>query len=275
MTAANAGLDRGEQGQSSSIAGYSPGMPGRTFVVGDIHGDIDALRTLFARLPAMVAADTVVFLGDYLDRGAHSAEVIGFVRALEEQGRFSVVCLRGNHEDAWLRVIDGGWDEFVYPPGNGCLAAMRSFTGGIPPQDDERPSVDEIGPLYLGSFFPKDVIAWMRGLAYFHEDEHGIYVHAGLIERDGVFAHPRDTTPRIALLWTRSEEFFRNYRGKRVVVGHTVTETLPPELSFHTPSDPSDLWAGECVVAIDTGAGKGGFLTALELPALVVWESRS
>lgn len=249
-------------------------MAGRTFVVGDIHGDVDALRTLMSRLPDPVAGDTVVFLGDYLDRGPSSAEVIAYLRALQRDAPYTVVCLRGNHEDAWLRVIDHRWDEFVYPPGNGCLAAMRSFTGGPQPAAGEFPAAEEFDALYSGSFFPADVVAWMRQLAWFHEDEHGIYVHAGLVEKDGEFRHPRDIEPPIAMLWTRSESFFRDYRGKRVVVGHTTTETLPPELSIYTPSDPTDLWAGECVVAIDTGAGKGGFLTALELPARVVWESR-
>lgn len=241
-------------------------MPGRTFVVGDIHGDLDALRTLLSRLPPLDADDTLVFLGDYLDRGPDSAGVVAHVRDLEQNAASRVVCLRGNHEDAWLRVIDRGWDEFVLPPGNGCLAAMRSFL------DD--PASNDFEALFAGTFFPADVVAWMRGLAFFHEDDHGIYVHAGLVEKDGVFPHPRDIEPKIAMLWTRSESFFRTYRGKRVVVGHTVTETLPPELSVYTPSDPTDLWAGDSVVAIDTGAGKGGFLTALELPKLVVWESR-
>ena len=59
-------------------------MPGRTFVVGDIHGDLAALDTLLARLPDLDADDTLVFLGDYLDRGPDSAGVIARVRALEE-----------------------------------------------------------------------------------------------------------------------------------------------------------------------------------------------
>ena len=64
------------------------------------------------------------------------------------------------------------------------------------------------------------------------------------------------------------------YRGKRVVFGHTTTECLPQELSQYTPDDPTDLWAGENVIGIDTGCGSGGFLTAIELPALNVYESR-
>ncbi len=248
--------------------------PARTFAVGDIHGDLVALRALMGKLPALEAGDTLVFLGDYLDRGPDSAGVITAVRNLQEHAACRVVALRGNHEDGWLRVVDGGWPAFVLPPGNGCLAAMRSFTGRAQPQIGEGPAQDELEALFSGAFFPAGVVDWLRDLAWFHEDEHAIYVHAGLIERDGGFAHPSATEPPIAMLWTRSESFFRDYRGKRVVVGHTATHTLPPELSRYTPADPKDLWAGENVVAIDTGAGKGGFLTALELPALRVWESR-
>ena len=55
---------------------------------------------------------------------------------------------------------------------------------------------------------------------------------------------------------------------------YTHTEHLPPELSSHTVDDPTDLWAGPAVVALDTGAGNGGFLTAVELPSMKVYESR-
>ncbi len=249
-------------------------MAGRTFVIGDIHGDLVALRTLVAKLPALEAADTLVFLGDYLDRGPSSAEVVEVVRGIERNAGFKVVCLRGNHEDAWLRVLDRGWDEFVFPPSNGCLATMRSFTGGAVPAADAFPEPEELAALFKGAFLPPDVVEWLKSLAYYYEDEHGIYVHAGLIERDDRFLHPREIEPANAMLWTRSQAFFETYRGKRVIVGHTVTDCLPPELSSYTPADPTDMWAGECVVAIDTGAGKGGFLTAIELPALRVWESR-
>jgi serine/threonine protein phosphatase 1 len=192
------------------------------------------------------------------------------VRAFDQQVGCNVICLRGNHEDAWLRVRDGGWPEFVIPPSNGCLATWKSYLG----ERDAPPSTDDIESLYSGSFFPDDVIEWMRSLPYWYEDEHAIYVHAGLVEREGKYLHPKDTTPMTALLWTRSKKFFAEYRGKRVVVGHTATELLPPELSSYTPEDPADMWAGESVLAIDTGCGMGGFLTIVELPSLKVYESR-
>ena len=70
------------------------------------------------------------------------------------------------------------------------------------------------------------------------------------------------------------QNFFRLYRGKLVVFGHTATELLPPELSSYTPEDPADIWAGPCTIGLDTGCGKGGFLTGLELPSFRVYESR-
>ncbi len=246
----------------------------RTFAVGDIHGDLEGLKRVFERMPSLGKDDTVVFVGDYVDRGPCSAEVVEFVRKLSSSGPARVVALRGNHEDAWLRVIEGGRPEFVLPPGNGCLAAMRSFVGGPAPSPGEEPSPEELKTLIRGSFFPEDVVEWLRSLPYWYEDEHAIYVHAGLPRRAGAFLHPSKVSVPTALMWLRDEDFFRNYRGKLVVFGHTATAYLPPELSSYTPEDPLDVWAGPCCVGLDTGAGKGGFLTALELPDRHVYESR-
>jgi serine/threonine protein phosphatase 1 len=247
----------------------------RTFAIGDIHGDLEALFKLFSCFPPFEANDTIVFVGDYVDRGPKSAQVIEFVRNLASEVPARIVTLRGNHEDAWLKVIDhGGWPEFVTPPGNGCLAAMRSFAGGPAPTEGEEPRPDEHRSLHTGAFFPTDVVEWMHGLPLFYEDEHAIYVHAGLPRGPDGFVHPAHVEPPLVLLWCRDEDFFRNYRGKLVVFGHTATEYLPNELSTYTPEDPSDIWAGPCVVGLDTGAGKGGFLTALELPTMRVYESR-
>lgn len=248
-------------------------MP-RTFAIGDIHGDYDHLMRLLGVLPALLPEDTIVFVGDYLDRGPASAAVVALVRRMMADAPCRVVALRGNHEDAWLRVVDGGWDGFVLPPGNGCLAAMRSFTGGPPAAPDELPSAGELEAMLAGRFLPADVVEWMRALPCWYEDEHAIYVHAGLPCKDGRWQHPSELDDPSPMLWTRSEEMFRDYRGKTLVIGHTATDQLPPELSHHTPADPSDLWAGHDIIALDTGCGKGGFLTAVELPARAVYESR-
>jgi len=242
--------------------------------VGDIHGDLAALEMLFGRLPTLTQDDTVVFLGDYVDRGPDSKGVVEWVRAFADRTPARVVCLRGNHEDAWLQVLEEGWPEFVMPRGNGCLECLRSFRGRSVPSDDEIPTYEELEEMFAGGFFPADVVEWMKTLPYFYEDEHAIYVHAGIKRVGADFPHPREIEPKRALLWIRDRDFFENYRGKLVVFGHTTTRTMPQELSSHTPDDPTDMWAGPGCVGLDTACGKGGFLTALELPSKRVYESR-
>jgi serine/threonine protein phosphatase 1 len=125
-----------------------------------------------------------------------------------------------------------------------------------------------------GSFLPPEVLTWMAETLFWYEDEHAIYVHAGLPNEKGRFLHPSEVDKPIVLLWLRSREFFENYTGKRVICGHTATEDLP-DISTYTPEDKTDLWYRGDVIAVDTRCGKeGGFLTAIELPALAVYESR-
>lgn len=250
-------------------------MSERTFAIGDIHGDLDQLKDLLRRMGPVGKGDTIVLLGDYVDRGPQSRQVIDFVRHELPKTGAEIIALRGNHEDAWLRVIDQGWDGFVLPPGNGCLACLRSYTGGpVPTLKDQPETDDEWEALLTGSFFPDDVVQWMRDLPCWYEDDYAIYVHAGLPEVAGRFLHPSEVPNPAVMLWTRTLKFFEEYDGKTVIVGHTVTSLLPPELSSFSPENPEDVWAGEQVIAVDTGCGKGGFLTAIELPDLFVWESR-
>jgi serine/threonine protein phosphatase 1 len=249
-------------------------VPGRTFAIGDIHGDLAALELLITRLPPLEAEDTIVFLGDFVDRGPNSAGVVRWVRDFVQKCPAKVICLRGNHEDAWLQVITEGWPEFIMPRGNGCLECLRSYWGEPIPTEDEVPTYEELEAMFDGRFFPSDVVEWMKTLPFWYEDEHAIYVHAGIKRVGDGFPHPKDVEPKKALLWLRDRDFFENYRGKLVVFGHTTTRTMPQELSSYTPDDPSDMWAGPGCVGLDTACGKGGFLTAFELPARRVYESR-
>jgi serine/threonine protein phosphatase 1 len=247
----------------------------RSFIFGDIHGELAALERVLEQLPPLTSADTLVFLGDYLDHGPASAQVIRRIMTLPERTPARVVALRGNHEDAWLRVLDEGWDNFVATPKNGTLATLRSFVGGPVPEPGEVPSHAEFEAMSNAAFFPPQVIAWLRARPYWYENEHGIYVHGALpIRANGSFPHPREVEPAGTLAWSNEPRFFESYTGKRVVVGHTRTRSLPRNLSERTPDDPTDLFQHNSVFGIDTGSGDGGFLTALELPAVTVYESR-
>jgi len=251
-------------------------MARRTIAIGDIHGDLEHLEALLSLLPPLDADDTIVFLGDYVDRGPASAVVVDLVRTgLGRRCRAKIVALRGNHEDAWLRVRERGWPEFVVQVGNGCLATLRSYRGGRHPAGEEVPTKEELLAMLGGEFLPGDVVAWMASLPTWYEDEHAIYVHAGLPKVGDRFPHPSALADPKPLMWERTPAFFEEYRGKRVVFGHTGTDALPQDLSAHTPGDDTDLYLRGSVVGIDTRCGRGGFLTAVDLPSCRVYESRT
>ena len=110
-------------------------MSGRTFAIGDIHGEPEHLKALLARLPELESTDTVVFLGDYLDRGPNSRDVVEFVRNFPEpdEGQGRRACAAITRTPGFASARRAGTSSCC-PLGNGCLAAMRSYTGGPVPE---------------------------------------------------------------------------------------------------------------------------------------------
>lgn len=200
-----------------------------TYVVGDVHGEITLLRRLLQQLP-LRDDDTLVFLGDYLDRGEDSAATIAFLRALERQ-RHSVF-LRGNHEDQWLDEWNG--ESFLRPPAiSGARKSWADFGGRI----------------------PADVGRWIAATRIDYENEHGFYVHAGVLP-----GLPFWATPPLQKLWGAGSFLETSYDwGKPVVFGHwrqTEPLLLPNK------------------IGIDTGAFRSGVLTAVRLPDRVIYQAR-
>ena len=115
-----------------------PSTGGRlVYAVGDVHGHTDALAPLLRLLAedadrsAGRERPLLVFLGDYVDRGPDSRGVIDMILALEAEGPFEVVCLRGNHEDALARMLV---DVHFAPHwiADWGQATLRSYGVGIP-----------------------------------------------------------------------------------------------------------------------------------------------
>jgi serine/threonine protein phosphatase 1 len=239
----------------------------RTLAIGDIHGDLEALERLLAKLPALQEDDTVVFLGDYLDRGPHPAEVVGLVRAFAEMGPQHTVTLRGNHEDKWIESLTKPDLPYLVQHGNGCAHTYRSFAGKPPLAKDQSLEPDELAQmLQVTTWMPADVGEWLQTLPLYYEDEHAIYVHAGLDGEIGAWKAPSESRPK-ALLWTREVEFYNGYRGKRVIFGHSNVADLPD-------GNPASVWQRGDLFGIDTASGMGGFLSAIELPSMTVYDSR-
>jgi Calcineurin-like phosphoesterase len=162
-----------------------------TYAIGDIHGEVTLLRRLLSLLPFR-EEDTLVFLGDYLDRGEDS---IATVLALRELQRSHAACvfLRGNHEDAWLERWDGAAFSSA-PDMDGAMDVWDSCNGQIP---------FEVG-------------FWLEGTRVEYEDEHAYYVHAGVFPEKFVWQ-----TADFYKMWGAKGFFESPYDwGKPVVFGH-------------------------------------------------------
>ena len=242
---------------------------GRTFVIGDVHGERAMLDRVLAKLPFIAPDDTLVLLGDYLDRGPDSRGVVERVRRLPEQTAGKVVTLRGNHEDMYLRCLTGEPDAgFLLVRNNGVAEAFRSFTDrevvlGAPLADTEL-----VAMLDLPAWVPPPIARWLHTLPLWYEDEHAIYVHAGLDGEGDTWLHPKDGRPE-PLLWMREPDFFAQYAGKQLVFGHTPVSELPPH-----DADRREVWRRGPLIGLDTGAGCGGFVSAIELPSGRVYDGR-
>ncbi|MDH4224027.1 MAG: serine/threonine protein phosphatase [Deltaproteobacteria bacterium] len=206
--------------------------------VGDIHGCIGPLRQLAAQIPA---GEELVFLGDYIDRGPGSAQVIRFLRQLAHTRpcRF----LLGNHEDMLLNAIRDPQGAAVWLM-NGGRATLASY--GVDPAAWRRGT-------HRGDFLGAD-LAFFQHLERFWEDDQTLFVHAGV---DPAVADMRRQNPQ-DLIWIR-ERFFRRghlWQGKEIIFGHTPTQFMGLRLGTVFKAPP--------LFGIDTGCVYGGRLTAMD-----------
>ena len=218
------------------------------YAVGDIHGRADLLRQLHAAIAADAASapdlrHTVVYLGDYVDRGLDSAAVIDLVLDAAPGG-CAVIALKGNHEELMQRFLDdisvgrtwlmNGGDATlasygVRPPGffssaDGFAKAQADFNAKLPARHRD----------------------FLDRLPLTHVEGDYLFVHAGL--RPGV---PLDRQREEDLLWIR-DEFLESDAGfgRIVVHGHSIASE--PQIRTNR-------------IGIDTGAFASGRLTCLVL----------
>ena len=209
----------------------------KIFAIGDIHGCYDRLKKLMGKIPIDFSRDTLVFIGDYIDRGSHSVDVVDYLIKLKKHFP-ETIFLKGNHEDMLGKFLSGA-DRFSYLL-NGGQQTLDSYL--IKPVDSE--------------FFPipPDHMEFYESLRLYYETDEFIFVHAGLRPRV-----PLESQKTEDLLWIRGKFVSSKYDfGKRVIFGHT-----PLKKPLVEPNK----------IGIDTGAVYGNALTCVQLPDLIFFKA--
>ncbi len=213
---------------------------GRLFAIGDIHGCPDELGAILRRI-APRADDTVVFVGDYVDRGPSARDVVE--QLLEfERGPAEVVFLKGNHEDMMLSFLGlpGHYgDSFLF---NGGAATLDSY------------GVSEGNLESAIEHLPEPHLKFFRELSTSYLRPPYLFVHAGVVPTRHL-----DEQNVEDLLWIRQEFIFSPHvLGETVVFGHTPVRGVLLDLPYK--------------IGIDTGLVYGGKLTCIEFAEGIAYQ---
>jgi serine/threonine protein phosphatase 1 len=225
----------------------------RAYGIGDVHGRLDLLRDLLARIARddaerPPAKTFIVLLGDLVDRGPDSKGVIDYLLAHREDSA-RMVFIKGNHEEMFLRVLEGEEavvNDWLAYGGYECAesygVSQGSTLNSTPAEIIER----------LRAAVPASHRKLLAEMADTFRFGDYLFVHAGI--RPGV---PVDEQNGKDLRWIR-EGFLddRTDHGLVVIHGHTIVDG--PEEHPHR-------------IALDTGAYKSGVLTAIGLEGSRRW----
>ena len=208
------------------------------FVVGDVHGCADLLDRLLAKCPD--TAVHLVFVGDLIDRGEDSAEVLTRVKMLCDASR-TTICLKGNHEQMFLDFLENPREGGSRWLNSGGLQTLASFgVGGISAHSDGA-ELEEAAKRLQDKIAP-DLIAWIARLPLIWRSGTLAAVHAAADPDRSL-----SDQPETALMWG-CPRFFDKPRNDAhwIVHGHSIVETPVADRSR---------------ISIDTGAYHTSVLT--------------
>jgi Calcineurin-like phosphoesterase len=195
-------------------------MKNRLFAIGDIHGCYEPLRELVEHKIGIKKTDKLILLGDYIDRGNQSREVVDYIIELKIKG-FDIIALIGNHESMLLDALDNDLflPEWIQNGGN---ATLLSF--GIN-------SLKQLDLLYIDFF---------KELQFYYLIDNFLFVHAGFNDR---INNPFED--KYHMIWSRREKYTNPvFKDKIIIHGHTPV----PELNCR-----QDIQNHNRVINIDTG----------------------
>jgi serine/threonine protein phosphatase 1 len=211
-------------------------MGNRIIAIGDIHGHAHALAALIGQID-LQPNDTLITLGDHIDRGPNSKEVLD--QLLELEIRCHLIPLMGNHEEMMLGAREG-LDNFNF---------WMKFGGDM--------ALDSYGNGRSVNLIPREHWAFLNRLVRYYETDQHFFVHASYWPNRHF--HEQST---LTLFWEplkENESPTPHFSGKIAVVGHT-------------PQKNGKILDLGHLLCIDTGCGHGGLLTALDITSGRLWQ---
>lgn len=218
-----------------------------TYCCADIHGEVDKLKDAFYLTPTK-EGDTIIFLGDYCDRGKHTYEVVEFITELSLN--YKVITIKGNHDSEFIYGLENGYYPLYT---QGAKETIKSYIENCFPDG----IVNERSNLEMAHLPGHHIKFWKNLLDYYLDEEGNLFVHGGinrhiLLEEQSevVFLWDRDllNSARSFSSMKNNEYPFKiaDKRIKSIFVGHTPVQYFGAD----TPQTYGP------VTILDLGAGK-------------------
>jgi len=240
-----------------------------TIAIGDIHGNLQALDELLSRIePDICSDDTVVFLGDYIDRGLRSKDCIERILDFQSKAKGIIVTLLGNHEQWFMRTYKD-YTKHSWLLGMEAFETIESYSrpaNTILRQEAKKSEYRLIADhmaLPYGIFFdtvPKEHIEFFKNLIPYHRTPDAVCVHGGLNPEVGRVEDQESD----GLIWG-TDDFPDRYDGQDIVIyGHAGNPIID-----------KDGWPHPRIVGKTYGIDTicEGVLTALKLPENIIIQS--
>lgn len=239
----------------------------RTYVIPDIHGRFDLLQKAFEMIGRHAYVPSkIIALGDYIDRGPQSREVLDRLinvefktrRGVCEIGDIPLICLKGNHEDMMWQTCRAP----LHPDwwlANGGNTTLHSYGHRNP------------NGLIDLSVVPTAHLDWIASLPLMHVDKHRIYVHAGVSPNRSLESQCSDTETLLLKRYRADDD--GGHGDYHVVHGHTPFSDGPIRQSGRTNLDTLAYETGRLVIGVFDDDKGGGPVDLIEVHGDKGWRN--
>lgn len=211
------------------------------FVIGDIHAEYQKLEEVIKKSNIDKENDMLITLGDVVDRGADQVKVLDILMSFK-----NIINIRGNHDANFLNQINSGIDWF-----NGEQGSRETIVRQISLSDDEK----------------KKYKQWFINQKPYYILGDTCFVHGGFNPLINIKNQKEDQLyqDRHLIEMSLSREIKTKNEFKEVYIGHTPTMSYYMLLPRYSDTPYVPTHTGNLIQNIDTGSGKGGLLTIMNI----------